>query len=267
MKEPFCLFFFSYTFTLLEIATKSFSFIFTLCGFISQESFRSPPPEEFKSRTIRSLPSSPITAGAASPRSQRKALAREKAAQSEAKVANADGSPPLIKQTDCSPSLISLLNNENGQEVLRPTKGRGNMSAAAKGKAHQPLWTDKSETSNPPLSTRRSAKGFAHQPLWTDDTESTNPARTPRRSAKGLAHQPLWSEGGDIPNPAPAPRRSAKGLSHQPLWTEESRDSAPARVSRRAAARSVSESEVLPAAGIKTQPPASLSNSLTNWFS
>lgn len=227
-----------------------------------RESFQSPPPEEFKSRTIRSLPASPITAAVASPRTKKKALARFKAAI-DAKAAGNDGSPPLVKQTDCSPSLISLLNNENEPEVPRPTKGRGNSTAAAKGKAHQPLWSDKSVPIPPPP--RRSAKGLAHHPLWTEDGElpTTNP--TPRRSAKGLAHQPLWAEGSDVPTPSP--RRPVKGLSHQPLWSETPVDVAPVRMSRRAVARSTSESEVLPAAGIKTQPPSSLSSSLSSWVS
>ncbi|GFS04889.1 hypothetical protein ElyMa_001186400 [Elysia marginata] len=228
-----------------------------------RESFQSPPVEELKARKIRSLPSSPITASVASPRTQRKALARQMAAKSEAKIASDDGSPPLVKQTDCSPSLISLLNNETDAEVPRPTKGRGNPTAAAKGKAHQPLWTDKGLPTPPPP--RRSAKGLAHQPLWAENGEPPNP--TPRRPAKGLAHQPLWSEGADATPTAPAPRRSVKGFAHQPLWTETPPDVAPVRMSRRAAARSVSESEVLPAAGIKTQPPSSLSNSLTSWVS
>ncbi|RUS92087.1 hypothetical protein EGW08_000111 [Elysia chlorotica] len=235
-----------------------------------RESFRSPPPD-FKSRTIRSLPSSPITATGTSSRTKKNALARQMTDQSDiipSNRTNSDGSPPPLKQTDCSASLISLLNNENGQGIPRPAKGRGNTSAAAKGKAHQPLWSDKTDMPNPPLSTRRSAKGFAHQPLWSDGNETPAPAPTPRKNVKGLAHQPLWTDAGDVPTPAPTSRGPAKGLSHQPLWADTAPDPGPVRPSARATHRSVSESAALPAAGVKTQPPSSFSNySLTSWLS
>ncbi|GFO06068.1 pre-mRNA-splicing factor ATP-dependent RNA helicase dhx15 [Plakobranchus ocellatus] len=233
-----------------------------------RESFRSPPPEELRSRKIRSLPSSPITESVSSSRAQRKASARQKSAHSNSKVDPVDDdSPPLIKQTDCSPSLISLLNNENSQEVSRPAKGRGDSTAAAKGKTHQPLWTEAGDAPLPAPSKRRSAKGLAHQPLWSDKNDEPVAVPALRRSAKGLTHQPLWSDGSDAPPPAPTPRRSAKGLSHQPLWTADAPDAAPVRVSRRAASRSVSESEAAPAAGIKTQPQPNMSNNLMTWVS